>query len=34
MDRHCANAQKVAEYLEKHPLIDEVHYPGLLSSPA
>ncbi|HHV17650.1 MAG TPA: methionine gamma-lyase, partial [Thermoanaerobacterales bacterium] len=33
MDRHCANAQKVAEYLEKHPLIDEVHYPGLPSHP-
>ncbi len=33
MDRHCANAQKVAEFLEKHPLIDEVHYPGLPSHP-
>lgn len=33
MDRHCANAQKVAEYLEKHPLIDKVYYPGLPSHP-
>lgn len=33
MDRHCENAQKVAEYLEKHPLIEAVHYPGLKSHP-
>ena len=33
MERHCINAQKVAEYLEKHPMIEEVHYPGLLSHP-
>ncbi|HHX24776.1 MAG TPA: methionine gamma-lyase [Thermoanaerobacterales bacterium] len=33
MDRHCANAQKVAEYLERHPSIDAVYYPGLTSHP-
>ncbi len=33
MERHCINAQKVAEYLEKHPMIEEVHYPGLPSHP-
>lgn len=33
MERHCYNAQKVAEYLEKHPLIEEVYYPGLSSHP-
>lgn len=33
MDRHCANAQKVAEYLENHPLVDKVYYPGLPSHP-
>lgn len=33
MERHCENAQKVAEYLEKHPAIDEVYYPGLPSHP-
>ncbi len=33
MEIHCRNAQKVAEYLEDHPLIEEVHYPGLPSHP-
>ena len=31
--RHSANAQKVAEFLENHPKIEKVHYPGLASSP-
>lgn len=31
MDRHCENAQKVAEYLEQHPKISWVKYPGLKS---
>lgn len=29
MDRHCSNAQKVAEFLEAHPAIESVYYPGL-----
>jgi methionine-gamma-lyase len=29
MDRHCSNAQTVAEFLEQHPMIAEVYYPGL-----
>ncbi len=29
MERHCYNAQKVAEYLEKHENIAWVNYPGL-----
>ena len=29
MPRHCENAQKVAEYLEKHPKVAWVNYPGL-----
>src|SRR5699024_8063996 len=29
MDRHCENAQRVAEYLDAHPLVEEVLYPGL-----
>lgn len=29
MERHCYNAQKVAEYLSNHPLIGKVSYPGL-----
>ncbi len=30
--RHCENAQKVAEFLEKHPKIEWVNYPGLKSN--
>jgi O-acetylhomoserine (thiol)-lyase len=33
MERHCENAQKVAEFLEGHPAVDWVNYPGLPSSP-
>jgi methionine-gamma-lyase len=33
MDRHCASAMVVAEYLEKHPKISKVFYPGLKSFP-
>jgi len=33
MDRHCRNAQIVAEFLEGHPIIDKVYYPGLFSHP-
>ena len=33
MDRHVENSQAVAEWLEKHPQVDRVSYPGLLSSP-
>lgn len=31
MERHCQNAQHIAEYLEQHPAIDKVYYPGLKS---
>ena len=31
--QHAANAQKVAEFLEKHPLVSWVNYPGLASHP-
>jgi O-acetylhomoserine (thiol)-lyase len=33
MERHCANAQAVAEYLEQHPAVAWVSYAGLKSSP-
>lgn len=33
MDRHCANAMIVAKYLETHPMVKVVHYPGLESFP-
>uniref|UniRef100_UPI00082F1C57 methionine gamma-lyase n=1 Tax=Abyssisolibacter fermentans TaxID=1766203 RepID=UPI00082F1C57 len=31
MEKHCANAMKVAEFLEAHPAVDKVYYPGLKS---
>ncbi|MFG2244074.1 bifunctional o-acetylhomoserine/o-acetylserine sulfhydrylase [Spirillospora sp. NPDC048823] len=33
MERHSANAQKLAEWLEQHEEVTAVHYPGLPSSP-
>ncbi|MCX6071581.1 MAG: aminotransferase class I/II-fold pyridoxal phosphate-dependent enzyme, partial [Chloroflexi bacterium] len=33
MDRHSANAQKVAEYLAVHTKVESVSYPGLNSHP-
>jgi O-acetylhomoserine (thiol)-lyase len=33
MERHVQNAQSVAEYLEKHPRVSWVTYPGLKSHP-
>lgn len=33
MERHADNALKVAKYLENHPKVSWVNYPGLLSSP-
>jgi O-acetylhomoserine (thiol)-lyase len=33
MERHCANAQAVAEFLEHHPAVEWVSYAGLASSP-
>lgn len=31
MERHCSNAMKVAKFLESHPAIERVFYPGLES---
>lgn len=31
MRKHCDNAQTIAEWLEKHPKIGKVNYPGLAS---
>lgn len=31
MDKHCANAMKIAEFLESHEKVKEVVYPGLES---
>jgi len=33
MDRHCANAQRIVEFLVEHPAVDRVLYPGLASHP-
>jgi cystathionine gamma-synthase len=33
MDRHCQNAQRVAEMLASHPAVAQVYYPGLPSHP-
>ena len=33
MDRHCENAQRVADLLAAHPAVTEVFYPGLASHP-
>jgi O-acetylhomoserine (thiol)-lyase len=32
MERHCANAQKIAEWLDKHPAVAWVNYAGLPSN--
>lgn len=33
MKAHCENALKIAKFLEKHPKIEKVIYPGLSSFP-
>jgi cystathionine beta-lyase/cystathionine gamma-synthase len=33
MKIHCENAQAVAQWLEWHPVVERVHYPGLASFP-
>ena len=29
MERHCANAKAIAEFLDNHPAVEKVYYPGL-----
>jgi cystathionine gamma-lyase len=33
MDRHCASARELALWLDRHPKIERVYYPGLESHP-
>lgn len=33
MERHCANAAQIAVFLEQHPQVQRVYYPGLPSHP-
>lgn len=32
-ERQCANAARIAEFLQSHPAVSQVHYPGLASHP-
>ena len=34
MQRHCENGRAIAEYLQKHPKVEAVHYPGFSTHPA
>ena len=29
MQKHCANAKAIAEFLDSHPMVEKVYYPGL-----
>jgi methionine-gamma-lyase len=33
MERHCCNAEVVADFLSLHPLVEAVYFPGLKSFP-
>ena len=33
MDRHCDNAARIATFLDEHPAVEQVLYPGLASHP-
>jgi cystathionine gamma-lyase len=33
MEKHCANAMQIANFLEKHEAIEKIYYPGLESHP-
>lgn len=33
MERHCSNGMAIAQWLEKHPRVEQVVYPGLPSHP-
>lgn len=33
MDRHCANAREIAQYLAAHPAVEKVNYPALQTHP-
>ncbi len=33
MERHCSNALELASWLERHPMVERVQYPGLRSHP-
>jgi cystathionine gamma-synthase len=33
MEAHCRGAKRVAEFLQSHPKVERVHYPGLPGHP-
>ena len=33
MERHCKNARTIADFLNKHPKVEKVYYPGLETHP-
>jgi cystathionine gamma-lyase len=33
MDRHCTNAEKIAQFLKEHPAVARVYYPGFPDHP-
>jgi len=33
IEKHCSNAQAVATFLQEHPAVDKVYYPGLSTHP-
>jgi cystathionine gamma-lyase len=33
MERHCDNAERIAQFLADHELVEKVHYPGLADHP-
>jgi cystathionine beta-lyase len=33
MERHCFNAEKIANFLVNHPKVEKVYYPGLQNHP-
>jgi cystathionine beta-lyase/cystathionine gamma-synthase len=33
MERHCSNALQVAHFLQEHPKVHRVYYPGLVTHP-
>lgn len=33
MERHAENAMRIAEFLQNHPLVEKVYYPGLQNHP-
>ncbi|MBN1481870.1 aminotransferase class I/II-fold pyridoxal phosphate-dependent enzyme [candidate division KSB1 bacterium] len=33
LEKHCSNAQRIADFLKEHPKVAKIHYPGLPGHP-